>query len=142
MNLTSGARYLVDTNILLYSVDRKSPFHDWSKEILEAGLQHSSSLVVAHQNLIEFVAVLTRGYGVERKRALGDAQVFASRFDVIFPLPTTLETFFQLADKEKTTYPFDLYLAATMLDNQITRIITGNGKDFRGVGFEEVIGVE
>lgn len=142
MNLTSGAKYLVDTNILLYSVDRQSPFHVRSKEILEAGLQQDVSFVVAHQNLVEFVAVLTRGYGVERKQAVGDAQIFASRFDVIFPLPTTLGIFFQLIDKEKTTYPFDLYLTATMLDNQITRIITGNGKDFRTVGLEEIIGIE
>ena len=142
MNLTSGAKYLLDTNILVYSVDRQSPFYVRSKEILENGLRQGISFAIAHQNLIEFVAVLTRGYGVERKQALGDAQVFAARFDVIFPFPTTIETFFQLADKQKATYPFDLYLAATMIDNQITRIITGNAKDFRGVGFEEVIGIE
>lgn len=142
MSLISGAKYLVDTNILLYSVDRQSPFHVRSKEILETGLLQGISFVVAHQNLVELMAVLTRGYGVERKQAVGDAQIFASRFDVIFPLPTTLDIFFQLIGKEKTTYPFDLYLTATMLDNQITRIITGNAKDFRTVGLEEVIGIE
>ena len=142
MPLTSGTTSLLDTNILGYSVDRHSPFYARSREILEAGLEQDISFAVAHQNLVEFVAVLTRGYGVERKQALGDAQVFAARFEVIFPLPTTLSIFFQLIAKEKATYPFDLYLAATMLDNQITRIITGNAKDFRGVELEEVIGIE
>ena len=141
MNLTSEARYLVDTNILVYSVDRHSPFHRRSREILETGLEQDVSFAIAHQNIVEFAAVLTRRYGVKMEQAVGDAQVFASRFEVIFPLPTTLETFFQLV-KEKTTYPFDLYLAATMLDNQITRMITGNAKDFSGLGLEEVITVE
>lgn len=139
MSLTSGTRYLVDTNILLYSVNRASPFYTQAKETLETGLREGVSFVVAHQNLVEFIAVLERAYKIEQKQAAEDAQAFASHFEVIFPLPTTFDIFLKLIGKNKTTYPFDLYLIATMLDNQVTRVITENTRDFQDLGLEEVL---
>ena len=142
MKLTSGERYLVDTNILVYSVNKGSPFYASSREILEEALSEGVHLVVAHQNLIEFIAVLTRGYKISVREALKDAGVFASRFETISPLHTTLETYMNLARKiNGPVYPFDLYLIATMRDNGVERIVTANAKDFRGVGLQEIIEV-
>lgn len=140
MKLISGVRYLVDTNILVYSVNKGSPHYSSARKLLEEGFKQGVSLVVAHQNLIEFVAVLTRGYSIKLKDALSDAESFASRFEVIAPLPATFERYQQLAQKAKATlYPFDLYLAATMLDNDMERIITADAKDFQGIGLKEVV---
>lgn len=140
MELTSGIRYLVDTNILVYSVNQRSPHYASTRKLLEEGLKQGASFVVAHQNLIEFIAVLTKGYSILLNDALSDAESFASRFEVIAPLPTTFERYIRLAQKtKKTLYPFDLYLAATMMDNDVERIITANAKDFEDVGFKEVI---
>lgn len=140
MKLTSGARYLIDTNILVYSVNQGSPHYSSARKLLEEGFAQDVSFVVAHQSLIEFIAVLTRGYSIKLKDALSDAESFALRFEVIAPLPTTFERYMQLAHKAKETlYPFELYLAATMLDNDVERIITANAKDFQGVGLQEVI---
>lgn len=140
MKLTSQARYLVDTNILVYSVNQRSPRYSGVRKLLEEGLDQGVSFVVAHQNLIEFIAVLTRGYSVTLKDALSDAESFASRFEVIVPLPATFERYLRFAQKtKKTLYPFDLYLAATMLDNDVERIITVNAKDFQGVGLKEIV---
>lgn len=142
MNLISGERYLVDTNVLIYSVDRSSPFHSKAKDIIKSGIEKGALFVIAHQNITEFISVLTRGYGVGVKQATEDARAFASRFEVIFPLPTTIEVFFQLSNKHKKIYPFDLYLTATMLDNGVERIITGNKKDFIGLNLKEIISIE
>jgi predicted nucleic acid-binding protein len=140
MKLTSGTRYLVDTNILVYSVNRESSHYPSARKLLEDGFERGALFVVAHQNLIEFIAVLTRGYSIKLKEALSDAGSFTSRFEVIAPLPTTFERYTQLAQKVKETlYPFDLYLAATMLDNDVERIITANAKDFQGVGLKEIL---
>lgn len=139
MGLISGTKYLVDTNVLVYSVNRESPLYNQSKELLETGLREGVSFVVAHQNLVEFIAVLSRGYGIQKASAVADAKAFASRFEIIFPLPTTIDTFFELIAKNAAVYPFDLYLAATMLDNQVTRIVTENTKDFQDLGLEEII---
>ena len=140
MELTSQTRYLIDTNILVYSVNQQSPHYSKARKLLEDGLKQGVSFVVAHQNLIEFVAVLTRGYSVKLKDALLDAESFAARFEVIAPLPATFARYARLAQKAKQTlYPFDLYLAATMLDNDVERIITANSKDFQGIGLKEVV---
>ncbi len=142
MNLTFGEKYLVDTNVLIYSVDRSSPFNEGAKKILEAGVKEDVSLFIAHQNLVEFMAVLTRGYGIGIKQAVKDAEAFASQFDVIFPLPGTIDVFFKMANTHKKIYPFDLYLASTAFDNGIERIITGNRKDFSDLNFKEIAGIE
>ena len=140
MQLTSGTKYLVDTNILVYSVNQRSPQYANSRRLLENGFSDGVLFVVAHQNLLEFIAVLTRGYSVKLKDALSDAASFASRFEVITPLPGTFEKYLQLTQKVKETlYPFDLYLAATMQDNDVECIITANPKDFKGIELKEVI---
>lgn len=140
MKLTSGVRYLIDTNILVYSVNQESSHYSVIRKLLEEGLDQGVSFVVAHQNLIEFIAVLTRGYFIKLKDALSDAESFASRFEVIVPLPATFERYLRLTQKTKETlYPFDLYLAATMLDNDVEHIITANAKDFQGVGLKAVL---
>lgn len=140
MELISQTRYLVDTNILVYSVNQKSPHYSRARKLLEDGLEQGISFVVAHQNLIEFIAVLTRAYAVKLKNALLDAESFAARFEVIVPLPATFERYARLVQKAKQTlYPFDLYLAATMLDNGVERIITANPKDFHDIGLKEVM---
>lgn len=109
---------------------------------MEEGLKQKIHFVVAHQNLIEFIAVLTRAYKINPAEALRDAEAFASRFELIYPLHTTMKTYLNLAPKlGKTLYPFDLYLIATMQDNAVERIITGNVKDFKGAGLQEVLEV-
>jgi predicted nucleic acid-binding protein len=140
MSLISGEKYLLDTNILVYSVNREAPEHVRVEELIKKGLHAGSSFVVAHQNLLEFIAVLTRAYGIAPPRALSDAHAFASVFEVISPLPTTFQTFTQLVQKiKRPSYPFDAYLAATMFDNAVRRIITNNAKDFQPFGLDEII---
>lgn len=140
MKLISEARYLVDTNILVYSVNQKSQKYHRARKLLEEGFEQGVPFVTAHQNLLEFIAVLTKGYAVKLEDALSDVKAFASRFEVIAPLPFTFERYLNLAQKVgRKLYPFDLYLTATMLDNGVERIITANPDDFRGVGLKEVI---
>ena len=140
MKLISGEKYLVDTNVLVYSVNRDSSLYQASIEVLQEALAQGASLVLTHQNLLEFIAVLTRAYHVSFQQALEDAKAFGSSFEVIIPLPATFDLSMDLMQKTRgTLYPFDLYLAATMMNNDVFRIITANKKDFQGIGLEEVI---
>lgn len=139
MTLTSGARYLVDTNILVYSVDRASPFHIAARTLLEDGVERGTPFVIAHQNVLEFIAVLTSGHRVPISEATNDAESFIAHMECIAPLPTTWETCANLLRTAKRRpYIFDCYLTATMLDHGIHRIITQNKKDFEGLGLEEI----
>lgn len=143
MNLISGARYLIDTNILVYSVDRTSPFYQAVTDMFQKAAEDGVEFVIAQQNLTEYIAVLTQGYKVSQASAAEDAKAFAAQFEVIAPLPTTLNTFFNLMEQSNSsTYVFDLYLAATMLDNEVRRILTANQKDFQNIGLDEVVGIK
>ena len=142
MNLISGKRYLRDTNVLVYAVNRAALRHERVKELLEGGLRDGVRFTVAHQNLLELIAVLVRSFGIAPSHAQRDAEAFAGQFEVIAPFTGTLETFARLMKHApKSAYPFDVYLAATMLDNNVRRIITGNVKDFQRFGFEEIVAV-
>ena len=139
MTLISREKYLIDTNVLLYALDRKSPLHSKVKALLEAGLRGETTLVVAHQNILECIAVLTRGYKIPHDIALREVFAFTSAFEQISPSPGTIDTFLSLIRRAKTVYVFDIYLAATMMDNDVERIITANPKDFQGIGLKEVM---
>ena len=143
MKITSKENYLIDTNILIYSLDRNSKFYRESRDVLEAGLKGEFYPIIAQQNLIELLAVLTKAYHVSLKSAIKDVISFANNFELITPLPTTFGKFLQIIHSLKTGfYPFDVYLAATMLDNHVKRIITANVKDFQALGLEEVVGIK
>ena len=49
---------LVDTNILVYSHDNKSPNHRAAKLFLESGLE-KSNLAVSIQNFLEYFSLVT-----------------------------------------------------------------------------------
>ncbi len=139
MKIISGEKYLIDTNVLVYAVDAGSPFFSKAKSLIELCRKNGGRLAVAHQNLLEFTAVMDRVYRLPRKDILADARSFSVHFEVIYPGPKTFQTFLGLMSGEAQLYPFDVYLAATMLDNGISRIITANAGDFRGLGLEEVV---
>jgi len=62
IKLISGKRYLLDTNVLIYSVDKASPFYAKAKKVIEIGIKQNVSFVITHQNLLEYTAVLRRVY--------------------------------------------------------------------------------
>lgn len=62
IKLTSREKYLLDTNILIYSVDKNSPFYNKAKRIIETGINKNVSFVITHQNLLEYIAVFRKVY--------------------------------------------------------------------------------
>ena len=135
---TSKKRFLVDTNILVYSLDRSSPFQKLAVEFFRLCEQGEFKGAVAHQNVIELINTLIRDYKISNRESLKKTRVLIDEgvLEIIFPLPTTLGRFFDLAGKYKGK-TFDLYLAATALDNGVEGIITNNPKDFEFIsGFK------
>jgi len=131
MTSISNKNFLVDTNILVYSLDRKSPHFPGVVKFFQWAQDNHINLAVAHQNILELIHTLQIDYGLSHKLALQKAKAFiaAPPFQTISPLPATLSKYFTLVTK-KNKNEFDLYLAATALDNQVNQIITHNPKDF------------
>ena len=131
--------WLIDTNVLIYSYDETQDLHSSSYTFLEHAFSGHISGSIAHQNLLEFLAVVTNPKRVEHPlspdEALEKIAVYAANFPLISPSAKTFLTFADLFSR----YPsireriFDLYLAATALDNGITQICTWNVKHFKAV---------
>ncbi|MBI4359762.1 MAG: type II toxin-antitoxin system VapC family toxin [Candidatus Jacksonbacteria bacterium] len=141
MRITFGEKYLVDTNVLIYALNKSSLFHAGSREILETQ-NKGAYFVVAQQNLVELTAVLTKQFKVPLKEATDTAHIISQNFEIITSVHDTWETFTRLVEKQnKRVAPFDLFLAATMLGNGVERIITANGADFKNIGLREIVDV-
>jgi len=131
--------WLIDTNVLIYSYDQTQKLHPLSYSFLEYAIAGELRASISHQNLLEFLAVVTNPKRVEYPLSIDEAfqkiTFYATRFPFISPLPKTFLTFADLISR----YPalreriFDLYLVATTLDNGITRICTWNVKHFRPI---------
>lgn len=132
MNISAG-RWVFDTNLLIYASDSTSPFHERTRELFSLIPEGTIIPVVAHQNIIEAEGVLMKVYKKTPSQAAKNLETILHDFEFanIIPLMTTLQQFHVLLQKQ--TLPvdyFDYYLAATMLDNGVNRILTANAKDF------------
>lgn len=140
-NISSG-KWGIDTNILVYAQDRKSPFYERSRSLFEQVINGSLEMVVAQQVILEAHSVFIKVYKRSPKEIvlLVGAIVSNFRISVVCPLPTTLHRFGDLLSSTSSSNDvYDIYLASTLLDNGITQLITANEQDFRGIaGFRVV----
>lgn len=124
---------LVDTNILIYAINSHAAQHVMARDFLR---KEFSRLVIAHQNILETLRVLTHPTfpsPVSQEDAINIADHVVRSFHVISPTQETFILFWSLLKK----YPhvsnriFDVYLIATALSNGVRVIATDNDRDFR-----------
>ena len=123
----------IDTNVLFYSLNKDSPFHEEARENL-AMLVEEQSAVLTQQNLVELVAILTRR-GVTSEITRNYLYIFAEAMPVLKPTAKTVDLFLKQIEKKpvKGAKVFDLYLAATLISNGVNLLYTYNEKDFAGI---------
>jgi len=130
---------LLDSNVLIYTQDSDFPFYKISTNLVKMVTQGELEGVLAYQNLLEFYSVITN-----KKRVTAPVlpelafsmieNYLNSPFRIVYPNIRTASVFSGLF--QKCPVPageiFDVFLAATMLSNNISTIITANTKDFEG----------
>lgn len=124
---------LIDSNILVYAINRRSPKHKAAQIFLQNNIRH---LEVAHQNILEALRVLTHPkfpYSMTIHHALKAIDNILKSCRVICPTEKTHYITLLLIKKNKLVSDqiFDAYLAATALSNGITTIATDNTRDFK-----------
>lgn len=130
----------LDTNILVYSVDELSPFHDQAKSLLKRLMNGDEKFVLTWQVLMEFYAVVT-GIGGKIKIPASPAWKFieslleSENVSLVYPNRNTDKLLNQILTKKKCVGSkiFDIFLAATLLSNNVEILITENTKDFSGI---------
>lgn len=107
---------LVDTNILVYRHDARFPQKQArAAELLRGGIA-DRSLVLPHQAVVEFVAVVTRPLAgkaplLSVEEAHREAEDLLAQFPVIYPTEVTLRTALRGAALYKLSW-FDAHLWA------------------------------
>jgi len=131
--------FLIDSNVLISSYDETEKQHKDSYSVVERAMNKETDGVLAHQNLLEYLAVVTDPKRVENPLSSEEAMInvdsYIAALRIIFPKPTTIAIFKRFL-REKPVGKgrvFDVYLAATAFDNNINEICTWNTSDFEGL---------
>jgi predicted nucleic acid-binding protein len=131
----------------VYAADQRSPFHEAAQDLREKGLNGAISLCICPQILTEFFAIVTDSRRVDNPRARQEAlfemekYLHSRQIVKIYPGADTMEIAFDLLRRYevKKQKIFDLYLVATMLGANVTRLYTYNRDDFTQFGEIEVL---
>ncbi|MBI4062418.1 PIN domain-containing protein [Candidatus Gottesmanbacteria bacterium] len=123
---------LIDTNLIIYAINRASPKHKRAKQFL---VQNQHNLAVADQNILEALRVLThpkfsRPMTFFQAAKAVDGITLAAK--IVAPTEETLPIARALMDTytRAENRVFDAYLVATMLSHDIQEIATDNERDF------------
>jgi predicted nucleic acid-binding protein len=124
---------LIDTNILIYAINTSSPKHGSAQQFLR---ERRANLVVADQNVLEALRVLTHGkysHPITFFQAEKAVTAMVSAMTIVSPNEETLPTAILLMQKyaRAANRIFDAYLVATMLTHGVKEIATDNERDFQ-----------
>ncbi len=136
--MNHDSRILIDSNVLIYSVEPSSPEkHDIAMKLILQQCQ-SKTGTVSCQNLAEFMYVLQRRY----KNSLEDGAKFlrgaSANFNIIVYTDEDVLRAWHLTAQYNLPF-FDALLVATMEKVGISTIITENEKDFKKIPWLTVI---
>lgn len=123
---------LIDSNILIYSINLDSPKSKKAKEFLKENI---GNLEIAHQNILESIRILTHpkfSNPMKIKDCLKALANISDSSHILFPDQRSYYLVLELIEKYKLNGNriFDAYLVATMLSYGIKEIATDNEKDF------------
>jgi predicted nucleic acid-binding protein len=127
---------LLDSNILVYAINIRSPKHKLAQLFI---LENLKDLIVAHQNILETLRVLTHPkfpHPLSAQKAIEEITSITEACKVISPNNKTHYLALELINRHNlvSNNIFDAYLAATALSNNITIIATDNTKEFQNFG--------
>ena len=144
--------FALDANILVYTHNLKSSLYPKAKEfvervVAETDAQGDPAIGIPLQAYSEFINVITR-FSLEKPLSVLDATKVVRRYvehleiPVITPKSTQLQTFLTLLSASASTSRkriFDIFLAATLKNNEIEGLYTANIDDFKDFTFLKVV---
>lgn len=131
---TSGAKCLLDTNILVYGAIEESPKFKKAKKLLSLIRKQEIKLVLSPQIFLEYSLVMTRYYKRSAKNIAQDLDNFFGDpiINVVYPGSEVLKRFIGLLESISGVYPPDLFLAATAMEYEVDYVITDD-RDFEKI---------
>jgi predicted nucleic acid-binding protein len=140
---TAAERLFVDTNILVYATDPKSPWHTLATQALNDARQEGIELVISPQVLREYLATATGPVGGKPRTAdaLENVRTFQEELEVVETSLVVTAQLLVLVEKYTVAgkQVHDANIVSTMLFHGIQHILTHNVGDF--ARFSELITV-
>jgi toxin-antitoxin system PIN domain toxin len=134
----------VDTNILLYSLNRDCPEHGPARAFVEA-CAGRSDVAIAELVLVELYVLLRNPAVVRRPLEAADAASLCQAFRrnprwALVDTAEVMDRVWTAAARPGVArrHVFDARLAHTLLGNGVKELATRNTRDFEGFGFERV----
>src|SRR5437867_8157717 len=130
--------YLVDTNVLLRSIQQANPMHADAKRATANLTRQDQQLSIVAQNLIEFWAVATRpeannGLDLSTDETAQHVATFKEVFTFLDDTPDIFLKWEQLVDQHKVIgrQAHDARLVAAMKVHNVTHLLTFNPDDIK-----------
>jgi len=126
--------FLIDSNIIVYSIDNTCNFYHLANLVIR---QCIANLYVSIQNIAETYRVITDKKKVANPLQPRDAQkiIFQKigHSRILYPTDKTIMNALNLAVSERITGLkfYDCMLAAVIIENNLTGLITENINDFK-----------
>jgi len=135
----------IDTNLLLYSLNRDCPEHGAARAFVEA-CSGRTDVAIAELVLVELYVLLRNPAVVRKPLEAGEAASLCQVFRrhphwVLVDTAAVMDRVWAAAAGPGVArrYIFDARLAHTLLDNGVKEFATRNTRDFEGFGFERVL---
>ncbi len=134
------SKILIDTNILVYSINEESIFYEASRKLLK---KPNHSFFISSKNVSEFLAVVTKKIEelISVTKALEIIENFLTFSTLIYPNNFSF-FFFQVLLRKynpKGLRIYDFETASIALSNGINQIATMNTKDFEQIDEIELV---
>jgi predicted nucleic acid-binding protein len=139
--------YLVDTNILLRSVQKTHVMHEGAVRAVLSLIEQGEMLYIVPQNLVEFWVVATRpiavnGLGLSVTNVLEEIKQIKSTFTLLSDTEAIFPTWEHLVLKHEVMGKpaHDARLVAAMIVHHLTNLLTFNTDDFKR--FSEICAID
>jgi predicted nucleic acid-binding protein len=122
-------KILLDTNILLYAMDKSSKYHSISVGILE---NEKFKLFTSLKNISELISVNSKK-GVDKKITLNFiTETILEISELIFPTKKSFNEFLKIISNYEVrgNKVYDMEIVSIMLAHELDTIATFNHKDF------------
>jgi predicted nucleic acid-binding protein len=139
--MTDGAKTLIDTNILVYSINSgaEKRKRNEAKKIMAEGFRGTKSYCITLQNLEEFITVSTSAIGnpisYSKAREYTEAIVQVGNFNILGTQAENVLEAAEMMEKGSKDY-WDCIIASVARGNRVEKIITENTQDFEIDGIE------
>jgi predicted nucleic acid-binding protein len=135
-----ASKILIDTNILIYSINTASPDNEKSRKLHRDASNDGNEYYISERSLYELIAVLTSSafkHTFSQKDVRAHLLFFAENedFTILYSNEYTMNTVWRLYfnTENRKNQIYDTVLAAVAIEHDIDTIYTKKTKDFANI---------